>query len=719
MLEENRPPFPYSAEDVATRAALGRGDAAGAAPDRLWTYFLGATIALAVLATVLPSGSYFKPSLVILLCLLVWAGFALGMTRRQRRRRLLWSLSLAGQLVTGLVTLAWTDNLFGLRLGGYAAAVDATFITASLLMIGLLFVVVRLSESAARPGNRVDTLIITIGLSSLWFEYLIWPYYDRHFFPGLLPSIGTLVGLGLIFSAVRLVLARGIPRHAKALLLLSILGALTAIGLYHWNSGHSVAGAGGLILLAWLASFACQAALALHPSGVTLLPAPETTDDSEAHPMARVAALTLAALIPVFAEMVHDWTADLRITDETVIVGAAAVLFVLVALRMKDLMVNINEHRRVLSELKTAELARAKSLEQIASSEEQFRLVVAGSFDSVLILDSRGNVSDCNPAGEAMFGFTLAEIKGRDASKILFPLSYQRPDLLSSSVGHRVELLGMRVDGSEFPIELTVSEVSRRHDLLLCVTIRDLTDRMRAEQAKRESDAKSRFLSTMSHELRTPLNSILGFAQLAEPLVASNADPRVQVYMKNILVSGWHLLTLINDVLDFSRVQSGQLKLNPTMVVLGELVESAAAKMEPIASTAGVSVSLDVDPTLILEVDPVRLEQVLLNLLTNAVKFTSTSVWLRAWRSGLGIAISVRDDGNGIAPEQHERVFEDFVQLESGSTRGFDGAGLGLPISRRLVEAMGGTVQLTSHPAGGATFTVWLPTAGSTAAEAS
>jgi PAS domain S-box-containing protein len=339
--------------------------------------------------------------------------------------------------------------------------------------------------------------------------------------------------------------------------------------------------------------------------------------------------------------------------------------------------------------------------------------VVAGSFDGILILDRRGRVTDCNPAGEAMFGFSLAEIKGHDAGEILFPPSHQRPDLLSSSLGQRVELMGMRADGTEFPIELTVSELRRRQDRLLCVSIRDLTDRMRAEQSKRESDAKSRFLSTMSHELRTPLNSILGFAQLAEPLAASHSNDRLSVYVNNILVSGWHLLTLINDVLDFSRVQSGLLKLTPRMVVLSELVDSAAAKMEPIADTAGVEVSFDVDPALALAVDPVRLEQVLLNLLTNAVKFTSTKVWLQASRSGSGVAISVRDDGDGIAAELQESVFEDFVQLESGSTRAYDGAGLGLPISRRLVEAMGGTVLLESRAGGGATFTVWLPAYGS------
>jgi two-component system, OmpR family, sensor kinase len=122
-----------------------------------------------------------------------------------------------------------------------------------------------------------------------------------------------------------------------------------------------------------------------------------------------------------------------------------------------------------------------------------------------------------------------------------------------------------------------------------------------------------------------------------------------------------------------------------------------------------VKLNFYVAPGLVIEVDPLRLEQVLLNLLTNAVKFTASKVWLRASRSRSGVSISVRDDGEGIAPEQQERVFEEFVQLQAGSTRGYDGAGLGLPISRSLVEAMGGTIQLESHSGGGATFTVWLP----------
>ena len=131
--------------------------------------------------------------------------------------------------------------------------------------------------------------------------------------------------------------------------------------------------------------------------------------------------------------------------------------------------------------------------------------------------------------------------------------------------------------------------------------------------------------------------------------------------------------------------------------------------MEPVAKIAGVEVTTKVDTDLLLEVDVVRLEQVLLNLLTNAVKFTSTTVWLEAAPAGDGVSIIVVDNGKGIAPHQQERVFEEFVQLESGATRGYDGAGLGLPISRRFVEAMGGTLQLASEPGAGATFTVWLP----------
>jgi PAS domain S-box-containing protein len=688
--------------------------------NRLWLYLLSGSGMAAAVAAALPSTSYFKAPLLLVLALLLGGAFALGIIRRQPERALLWWVLLAGQLGNLLVILAWTSNLFGARsLVGSGAVVEAIFLATSVFLIGFLVIIVRVSEPVSRPGNRVDALIITVGLGSLWFEYLIWPYYNGHLWSGLLPSGDLLVGLALTLAAVRVVVTRRIAIPAKVLLLIAVAGELTAIGVSHWNSGEGVAGSDDVIFLAWLASFALLAALALHPSMAALTRPAQSSDDSENRPRLRVVVLTLAALIPVYAEIIHDLRADGHASDETVIVGAAAVLFVLVALRMNDLMVNINEHRRVLGELKSAEQARMKSLEEIAASEEQYRLLVAGSFDGILILDSGGRVIDCNPAGEAMFGVTLAEIKGRDGSEVLFPMSPRPTDLTSSAVGRRVELTGMRSDGVEFPIELTLSEVRRRQDKLFCVTIRDLTDRVKAEKAIRENDAKSRFLSTMSHELRTPLNSILGFAQLAEPLAASQENGRLPAYMKNIQVSGWHLLTLINDVLDFSGVQSGQLKLNPATVVLSDLVATAAAKMDPIAAAAEVKVSFDVAQGLVIEVDPLRLEQVLLNLLSNAVKFTATNVWLKASRSRSGVAISIRDDGEGIAPQQQERVFEEFVQLQSGSTRGYDGAGLGLPISRSLVEAMGGTVQLESRPGRGATFTVWLPSVAPRVEEAS
>jgi PAS domain S-box-containing protein len=682
----------------------------------LWLGFLGIVVVAAVLASSIPVVNSAKAPFLILLCLAIAAAFVFGIVRGRPGRSYVWWMLLAGQLGGLLAVVAWYVDLFAVRsTAGFAAIAEVFLLGAGLLFVGFLLVVARLVEPRSRRGNQVDALIMAVGLGSLWFEWLVWPYYEGHLLSGLLPSVNTLLGLVLIYAMSRVVLARGISTAAKVLVLFSVSGGLAAIGLYDWNGGQGLAGGDNLVLCAWFTAFALQAALVLHPSMASLTRTTESFDDSENRPHVRVIALTLAALIPVYTELIHDLKADGHASDETVIVGAAAVLFVLVALRINDLMVNINEHRRVLAELKVAEQAGAKSLEQIAASEEQYRLVVSGSFDSILILDAAGRVLDCNPACEVMFGFCLAEIRGREAEELLFPPSHERADLLSSSLGYRVEQTGKRADGAEFPIELTVARLQRRQDRLICVTMRDLTDRMMAEQAKRESDAKSRFLSTMSHELRTPLNSIIGFAQLAEPLVANHENPRVPAYMKNILVSGWHLLTLINDVLDLSRVQSGLLQLNSSRVVVQEVVQRAAAKMEPIAHTAGVEISFEVDPELALEVDAVRLEQVLLNLLANAVKFASTRVWLQASPSLSGFAISVRDDGDGIALELQECVFDDFVQLQSGSTRGFDGAGLGLPISRRLVEAMGGTLHLESHPGGGATFTVWLPVESSTA----
>jgi PAS domain S-box-containing protein len=246
----------------------------------------------------------------------------------------------------------------------------------------------------------------------------------------------------------------------------------------------------------------------------------------------------------------------------------------------------------------------------------------------------------------------------------------------------------------------------------------DITDQKEAQQAaieaSRESEAKSRFLATMSHELRTPLNSVLGFSQLLQdPSVSGDLTDRQGRYVGNIMNSGYHLLNLIGDVLDLAKVQSGQLDITLASVRVHPALASAVAVIRPLAETKELSLDVRSSGDLFVRADWRRLHQVLLNLLSNAVKFTDSGSVLVEAVGGPDalISITVTDTGIGIAQKDLPVIFDEFVQLDRGSTRTYGGTGLGLSLTRRLVQAMGGSVSTVSSLGKGSTFTVLLPAA--------
>jgi signal transduction histidine kinase len=243
------------------------------------------------------------------------------------------------------------------------------------------------------------------------------------------------------------------------------------------------------------------------------------------------------------------------------------------------------------------------------------------------------------------------------------------------------------------------------------VVSQDLGDRKRAEKAHEESQAKSRFLATMSHELRTPLNSILGFAQLLQQETFGALNERQLRYVDHILSGGRHLLELINDVLDLSKVQSGRMELKPIELSVAQVLREVTAKAQPLAAERGVALRVQAARGLRLEADRRRLDQVLWNLLSNAIRFTPEggSVTLRSHLDGDQVVIDVVDTGVGIAPEMHDRIFEEFTQVDSGSSRAQDGTGLGLALTRSLLKLMGGTITLESELGKGSTFSARLP----------
>ena len=216
----------------------------------------------------------------------------------------------------------------------------------------------------------------------------------------------------------------------------------------------------------------------------------------------------------------------------------------------------------------------------------------------------------------------------------------------------------------------------------------------------------------MSHELRTPLNAIIGFSQVLRQRLFGEINDKQEEYLDDIVSSGNHLLSLINDVLDLSKVEAGQIELEPAYFSLREALERGVVMVRERATKSGVQLSLELAPGVdIVHGDERRLRQIVFNLLSNAVKFTPAggSVAVAATRQDGEVQVSVTDTGPGIAPEDHERIFEEFQQTDVGIQQR-EGTGLGLALSKRLVELHGGRIWVESEPGHGSRFTFTLPT---------
>jgi len=240
-----------------------------------------------------------------------------------------------------------------------------------------------------------------------------------------------------------------------------------------------------------------------------------------------------------------------------------------------------------------------------------------------------------------------------------------------------------------------------------------LLEQLREANTKFETASrhKSEFLAAMSHELRTPLNSILGFAQLLLMGRHGELGERQHRYVDNIHTSGHHLLRLIDGVLDLSKIEAGRIELIPEMTSLEDVLRAAIANMEPLTAAKGIRLELDCDPNLSLVIDPVRLTQIVLNLTSNAIKFTHEGlVKLSAHASGDSVLIAVADTGIGIPEDQQARIFEAFVQVDGSRSRAEGGTGLGLALTKDLVDLMDGRIEVKSSPGAGSIFTVTLPT---------
>ena len=233
----------------------------------------------------------------------------------------------------------------------------------------------------------------------------------------------------------------------------------------------------------------------------------------------------------------------------------------------------------------------------------------------------------------------------------------------------------------------------------------------KSRQLEEASEHKSRFLANMSHELRTPLNAILGYTELIQDSVYGEPPEKMMVVLERISRNGKHLLGLINDVLDLSKIEAGQLVLAMEQYSVADMVATVLSATESLARAKKLDLRSDVAAGLPMGTgDGRRLTQVLLNLVGNAIKFTEKGdIVVRATNSDSMLVISVADTGAGIPQADHQKIFEEFQQVDSSSTRAKGGTGLGLAIAKRIVEMHGGRIWLESEPGKGSTFFFSIP----------
>ena len=372
-----------------------------------------------------------------------------------------------------------------------------------------------------------------------------------------------------------------------------------------------------------------------------------------------------------------------------------------------------------------------RTAEALLMAEARTSSIVDTAADAILTIDEEGIVHSFNRAAEEMFGIPASDILWRKIDRLIpapddarhsgYLRAYQ-PGRAARVKGAARDILALRGDGAQFPIELSVSSIEVNGRRMFTGIIRDVTERKRIEreliQAKEAAEsadhAKSAFLATMSHELRTPLNAVIGFAQVIEMRLLGSAEvDRYTEYATSIRQSGEHLLGIIDDILDITKIEAGDLELVERPVDLTDLVGESLNLVAIQAGQRGVAVSIDLDRDLPpVRGDSLRLRQVLVNLLSNGVKFSKpgAQVTVGASRNGQGgVDLVVRDTGIGMAPEDIPKALTPFSQVDQSIARRYEGTGLGLPLSKRLVEQHGGQLLIDSTPGQGTTVTVRLP----------
>jgi len=360
------------------------------------------------------------------------------------------------------------------------------------------------------------------------------------------------------------------------------------------------------------------------------------------------------------------------------------------------------------------------------SAQRYHEALVKNNPVAIVNVDLEDAITSCNPAFEGLFGYAEAEVVGRNLDELLTTeetLQEARAYSKQTAAGGKASGTGRRrcKDGRLVDVELlSVPVVVAGERVGMMALYHDVTELLKARRdAEAANSAKSAFLASMSHELRTPLNAIIGYSEMLEEDAAERGQPDSVADLQKIRSAGKHLLALINDVLDLSKIEAGKLDLYLETFDLRQTVTDVATTVEPLVARNQNRLVVECAPDLgMVHSDLTRVRQVLLNLLSNASKFTEGGViTLATERSGPHIIFRVSDSGIGMTPEQMTRLFEPFSQAETSTSKKYGGTGLGLAITRRFCELMGGEISVASEAGKGTTFTVKLPDVSATPAE--
>ncbi|MBS0345209.1 MAG: response regulator [Proteobacteria bacterium] len=390
---------------------------------------------------------------------------------------------------------------------------------------------------------------------------------------------------------------------------------------------------------------------------------------------------------------------------------------------------SINEIRKLVDALNWTSIRLFDGQAALSASESRNRAITQAALDCIITVDSEGRIIEFNPAAERTFGIPRSEALHQSYTLLFFPerlrdaqsteLAKLLADTRPEGIGQRIDGIAVRQSGEEFPVEVALVAVESNGQRLVTAYLRDISERKAAEAYMREakeaaeanSRSKSDFLANMSHEIRTPMNAILGMTDLA---LDTELDQEQREYLMLVKSSANALLGIINDILDFSKIEAGKLDFEHIDFSLRDCIALAVRTLQQKAAEKDLQLTAQVSPDVpdSLVGDPHRLRQVLINLLSNGIKFTSIGGVTLIVQPGqatntdgkAAIHFRVQDTGVGIPAEKQSLIFDAFSQADTSTTRRYGGTGLGLTISAQLVQAMGGHIGVDSTQGKGSTF---------------